>query len=51
MQHLYAKEPRFAHKKSMLIRSLHGSVDGKAQLDSYKIKLTADGKTAFVCCF
>lgn len=51
MQHLYAKEHRFAHKKVCLIRNMHGGVDIKAQLDSYQIKLTADGKTAFVCCF
>lgn len=51
MQHLDAKEPRFVLKKVCLIRHLHGGVDIKAQLDSYQIKLAADSKTAFVCCF
>lgn len=30
MQHLYAKEPRFAHKKVCSIRNFHGGVDIKA---------------------
>lgn len=51
MQHLNAKEHRFVHKKVCLIRKMHGGVELKAQLDRYRIKLTADGKTAFVCCF
>ena len=27
MQHLYAKEHRFAHKKVCFIRNMHGGVD------------------------